>query len=313
SWVIAATFSLLLCGPRMLWAKEPCSDEEIQSPQPPQMIEADLALVRGGPDQGALPEWSKIEKLRNFYKRHAANQAPCSIIEGEEIAVRLFVARPSLEEEGADQMAGRFAAEKAFQFYGASRVKVERVDKEVTREYAFPIAGPAKIADVAEAGQLDVMLEDLAQLQLVTVPRFRHHKVVGASSENQTEDCFLVSNVTVVPSRVFDEPLPSETSESPQVQLTLNARRHALEHVVREARWLQRLDTEEPGCRASEVEGYLSRQIRSLNLTVRELVPDIDFVAQSIGFWQEVEQRIEQLRAEDEGWKKEITKGEKPR
>ena len=307
---MAAIFSLLVCSSPMLWAKEPCSDEEIQSPQPPQMIEADLALIRSGPEQEALPEWSKIEKLRNFYRRYAANQAPCAIIEGEEIGFQLFIARPSLEEEEFDPTEGGFAAEKAFQFYGASRVKVERVDKDVTREYAFPMAGPAKITDVAETGQLDIMLEDLAQLQLVTVPRFRYHKVVGASSENQAEDCFLVSNVTLVPSRVFDEPLPIETSESLQVHLTLSAHRRALEHVGREARWLKRLDTEEPGCRASEAEGYWDRQIRSLNLTVRELVPDIDFVAQSIRFWKEVEQRIEQLRAEDEGWTKEITEGE---
>ena len=304
NWIIAATFSLLVFGPGMLWAKEPCSNEELQSPQSPQMIEVDLELVRGGPSQGALPEWSKIEKLRSIYKRYAANQAPCSIIEGEEIAVQLFVARPSLDKEGSDQIAGGFAAEKAFQFYGASRVKSERADKEVTREYAFPIAGPATITDVAETGQLNLVLEDLAQLQLVMVPRLRH---MEASWDNEGEDCFLVSRITLVPSRVFDEPLSLETYDASQVHLTLNGRRRALEHVVREVRWLERLGTEEPGCRANEAEGYWGRQIGSLNLTIHELVPDLDFVAQSIRFWMEVEQRIEQLRAAGEGWEKEIT------
>ena len=57
----------------------------------------------------------------------------------------------------------------------------------------------------------------------------------------------------------------------------------------------------------AEGEGYLTRQIRSLNLTVRELAPDLDFIAQSIRFWNDVEQRIQQLRSEDEGWQKEIT------
>ncbi len=200
NWIIAATFSLLVFGPGMLWAKEPCSNEELQSPQSPQMIEVDLELVRGGPSQGALPEWSKIEKLRSIYKRYAANQAPCSIIEGEEIAVQLFVARPSLDKEGSDQIAGGFAAEKALQFYGASRVKSERADKEVTREYAFPIAGPATIADVSETGQLNLVLEDLAQLQLVMVPRFRY---LEASWDNDGEDFFLVSSVNLLPIRVF--------------------------------------------------------------------------------------------------------------
>lgn len=308
NWVIAGTLSWLVCGPQVLWAKEPCSDEEIQSPQLSRLVEADLALLQGQSDEGALPEWSKIEKLRNFYKEHAEREAPCAIIEGEEIAVRLFIARSSLDEEPS-QTAGHFEAEKAFQFYGASRVKVERADKDVTRRYAFPIAGPVRIADVAETGQLDTMLEDLAQLQLVTVPRLQLHNIVDVSSQEEARDCFLVSNLTVVPSRVFDDPIPEEASE-PSVHLTLNSRRRALEHVVREVRWLQRIDTEVPGCHFGEESGYWDRQIRSLNLTVGELVPDLDLVAQSIRFWSEVEQRIERLRREDEEWAKRIMEGE---
>ena len=256
NWVIAGTLSWLVCGPQVLWAKEPCSDEEIQSPQLSRLVEADLALLQGQSDEGALPEWSKIEKLRNFYKEHA-----------------------------------------------------ERADKDVTRRYAFPIAGPVRIADVAETGQLDTMLEDLAQLQLVTVPRLQLHNIVDVSSQEEARDCFLVSNLTVVPSRVFDDPIPEEASE-PSVHLTLNSRRRALEHVVREVRWLQRIDTEVPGCHFGEESGYWDRQIRSLNLTVGELVPDLDLVAQSIRFWSEVEQRIERLRREDEEWAKRIMEGE---
>ena len=222
----------------------------------------------------------------------------------------MFVVRLPLEQEEPLPITGNFEFEKAFQFYGSSRLKVERVDKDVTRQYAFPIEGPAKIGDVVEAGQVEIMLEDLAQLQLVTVPRLQLHQASGTSLENPDQDCFVVSNVTVVPSRVFDEPVSIETGESSEVHLTLNARRRALENVVWETRWMQRTHSEETGCSAGEVEGYWYRQIRSLNLTVRELVPNIDFVAQSIRFWKDVEERIEQLRFEDEGWRKEITEGE---
>lgn len=289
--------------------KDPCTSQQINTPKSPQMVEVDLELIHRGSGEGPLPEWSKVEKLRSFYRSYAAKQATCSIIEGEERAVRLFIARTCLDKEDSGGVPGRLEPETAFQFYGVSRVKVERADKDITREYAFPVAGPAKIAEIAEAGQLNVILEDLAQLQLVTVPRLRRPKI---APENGAEDCFVVSHVTAVPSRVFDEPPVANSSEPSQIHLTLNARRRALEKVAQETKWLERIETEAPGCRVAEAPGFSGRQILSLSLTVRELIPDIDFVTEAVRFWREIEERIEQLRAQDEAWKTEIMEGKPP-
>ena len=80
--------------------------------------------------------------------------------------------------------------------------------------------------------------------------------------------------------------------------------------------WARRFD----GCKGLTPSFQDARSVRAKatgpdrsgpsTLTVRELAPDIDYVAQSIGFWRDVEQRIQQLRAEDEGWQKEIAAGE---
>lgn len=286
-------FLLLAAGaPVLAAAKRTCGEKDIQVPRPPQMIEVDLALVRGNPEEGALPEWSRVEKLRHFYCTHAAQQAPCMIVEGKEIALQLFVSRSSIEAEEGARTPDLFTAEKAFQFYGASRLKVERADKEVTRVYAFPVSGPAKVGEVADEERLPVLLEDLAQLQMVRVPRFQRRTAAGAQSGSPSAECYLISNVTLVPSRVFDQS-PPPVSDPAHIQLSLNGRRWALENVAREARWLQRIDTEGPGCRTREGSGYSAGQVHSLNLTVRELIPSVDFMT-------------EELRAEDEGWKKAI-------
>ena len=292
-----------------LWPQEPCSDSDITVPQGPQMVEADLSLLKGAPGESSLPEWSKIEKLRSFFRRYASAQAPCLLIEAEEIDLELFVARASITDPASDPTSGNLDSEKGLQFFGSSRVKVERADKQVTRTYAFPLTGPAKISDVAETHQLEILLEDLAQVQLVSVPRLRR---ISTASSTGTEDCYFISSVSVVPSRVFDDREPVLPDSETGVALSLDARRRALEHVGQEVRWLQRVDTELPGCQVSEGEGYWARQIRSLNLTVRELAPDIDYVARSIHFWRDVEQRIQRLRAEDEGWQKKIAGGENP-
>lgn len=294
---IAAGVGLALWG--AVLAKDPCRDKDIERPASPRMIETDLAPLLGQNGQPPLPEWSKIEKLRGFFKRLAESKAPCVILEGQDLAVRLFIARDSLEAAAGRLEAGRFTPDKAFQFYGSSRLKVERSDQEVTREYAFPLTGSATIAD-ASAEKLDVLLEDLAQIQMVTVPRLALQQTGGG------EGCFLVSQVTAVPSRVFDEPRSREPFDPSQPKLTLDARRRGLEHVAREVRWIQRVEKEPSGCRAGEADGYLARQITSLNLTVGELVPDLDFVTESLRFWKEVERRIEKIRAEDEAWKKEL-------
>lgn len=282
-------------------AQENCRDQDIQRPAPPAMIETNLQLLRGDAGQRPLPEWSKIEKLRNLYRSHAEEQTPCTIARGEDIAVGLFVSRDSVGADADD--ASRFLAKRALQFYGLSRLKVERADQDVTREYAFPITGPAPIAEVVAEDRLETLIEDLAQLQLVSVPRLLHRQ---GEVNGEPEDCFLVSHVTVVPSRVFDEPEPTDGSDPTEIRLTLSARRTALETVVRQTNWLQRMEKEEPGCRAGETPGLLARQVTSLNLTIGELVPDLDFVAQSLRFWREVERRIEKIRAEEESWKKEI-------
>lgn len=295
---MAAAVAVSLAG-ATLAGKNPCGDKDIARPEAPAMIETDLGLLLGVQGQPPLPEWSKIEKLRGFFRRMAESEAPCAILEGEDLAVRLFVARDSLEAAAGREGAGRFSPGKAFQFYGSSRLKVERSDQNVTRVYAFPLKGAATIAD-ASGEKLEVLLEDLAQIQMVTVPR------LSLDTSGGDEGCLLVSQVTAVPSRVFDEPRPREPFDPAQPKLTLDARRRGLEYVAREVRWLQRVEKEPPGCRASEREGYLGRQITSLNLTVGELVPDLDFVAESLRFWKEVERRIEKIRAEDEAWKKEL-------
>ncbi len=304
---IPVFLALTLFTTRNLWCQEPCSDSDITVPQGPQMVEADLSLLKGGPGESSLPEWSKIEKLRSFFRRYASAQASCLLIEAEEIDLELFVARPSITDPASDPTSGNLNSEKRLQFFGSSRVKVERADKQVTRTYAFPLTGPAKISDVAETQQLEILLEDLAQVQLVSVPRLQR---ISAASSTGTEDCYFISSLSVVPSRVFDDRMPVLSDSEPSVALSLDARRRALEHVGQEVRWLQRVDTELPGCQVGEGEGYWARQIRSLNLTVRELAPDIDYVARSIHFWRDVEQRIQQLRIEDEGWQKEIAGGE---
>ena len=299
----AAFLVLTLITTLHLWSQEACDDSDITVPLGPQMVEADLSLLRGGTGEGSLPEWSKIEKLRSFFKRYTSAGAECLLIEANEVDLQLFIARSSITDPASDPASGNLDSEKELQFFGSSRVKVERADKQVTRTYAFPLSGPAKISEVAETDQLEILLEDLAQVQLVSVPRLQR---IPTASSTGTEDCYLISSVSVVPSRVFDDRLPALPDSKTGVALSLDARRRALEHVGQEVRWMQRVDTELPGCRSSEGEGYWARQIRSLNLTVRELAPDMDYVAQSIRFWREVEQRIQQLRAEDEGWQKEI-------
>ncbi len=270
------------------------------------MIEADLGLLLAHDGQKALPEWSKVEKLRDFYRTYAEAQAPCAIAAGEEFAVRLFVSREWFEIQDSERRAGRLAPDTPFQFYGASRLRVERSDKEVTRQYAFPIHGAARIAEVVREEDLDVLLEDLAQLKIVTVPRFRLQEALSGSSQDSSGDCFLVSNATVVPSRVFDEKA-AEDQASSLLHLTLRGRKLALENVAGQTQWLQRIDSEVPGCQSDENTGYWDRQVTSLNLTVQELIPDMDFVAQSIRFWRAVEQRIQELREEEESWKKELS------
>ena len=299
--------ALTLLTTLSLWGQEPCADSDITVPQGPQMVEADLSLLRGAPGQSSLPEWSKIEKLRSFFRRFTSAQASCLLIGAEETDLELFVARTSVTDPASDPTSGNLDAEKGLQFFGSSRVKVERADKQVTRTYAFPLGGPAKISDVAESHQLEILLEDLAQVQLVSVPRLRR---ISTASSAGTEDCYFISSVSVVPSRVFDDRVPVLPDSETGVALSLDARRRALEHVGQQVRWLQRVDTELPGCQVSEGEGYWARQIRSLNLTVRELAPDIDYVTRSVHFWRDVEQRIQQLRAEDEGWQQDIAAGE---
>ncbi len=289
-------------SPLLVGAKEPCGPQDIHRPAPPEMIEADLRLLQGDAAAAPLPEWSKIEKLRSFYKTHAEGKAPCSIVEGEDLGVRLFLDRASLRQTGDAESAGRFGRDKAFQFYGSSRVKVERSDKSVTREYAFPLNGTATLSDVAPH-DLQVLLEDLGQIQLVAVPRLRADK----STDGSGQACFLLSEITAVPSRVFDEPSFEPPTDPAHPALTLSARRRGLELVAREVQWLERVESEEPGCHTIDTDGYLGRQITSLNLTVKELAPDLDFVAQSLRFWREVEQRVATLRAEEESWKKEIS------
>jgi len=308
---MGTTCSVLLMGLLLFSAaQQPCTDEQIRDPQPPEMVEVDLDLVQGVSGLRPLAEWSKVEKLQNFYRAYTVDQAPCSIVEGDEIAARLFIARTSVDQRAPDQAWGQFTAEKAFQFYGISRLKVERADKDVTREFAFPLKGTATIEDISPAGQMETVVEDLAQLQLLTVPRLQLRRTTDSGQNGQAEDCFLISRVTLVPSRVFDEPLKSGSDGTSEINLTLNARRLALESVAHEVRWLDRLDKEEPACRAEEGAGYLGRQIRSLNLTVRELIPELDYIAQSLRFWKEVEHRIELIRAEDEGWMQELKQEE---
>ncbi len=284
--------------------QQPCEDRDISTPRLPEMVEADLGLLRESGERDALPEWSKIEKLRSFYKRFATQSAPCAIIEGAGIEVRMFVAHDSIESDAFQITSGLFEAEKFFQFYGVSRLKVERSDRNVARRYALPIEGPAKVADVVaiiERSELATFEEDLARLQMITVPRIYPHP----EAEADQTDCFQVSSVTVIPSRVFDEQQSLNRADG-KVSLSLEGRRRALEHVWREVDWLQRIETEEPACGTQDRPGYRGRQITSLNLTVKELVPDLDFVAESIRFWNEMEARIEQLRQAEESWMKEL-------
>ena len=202
----AAFLVLTLLATLNLRSEEPCSDSDITVPQGPQMVEADLSLLKGEIGQGSLPEWSKVEKLRSFFRRYASAQASCLLIETEEIDLQLFVARSSITDPAFDPTSGNLDSEKGLQFFGSSRVKVERADKQVTRTYAFPLSGPAKISEVAETHQLEILLEDLAQVQLVSVPRLQR---ISTASSTGTEDCYLISSVSVVPSRVFDDRLPA--------------------------------------------------------------------------------------------------------
>ncbi len=295
---ITGLLGLFFLSP-FLAAKQPCRTGDLNRPGFPALVEVDLELVRGLEGQEALPEWSKIEKLRSFYKAHTESAGPCLLVEGGEVAVQMFVARETAGTEKLGPFVGQMDAAKPFQFYGASRVKVERADQQVTREYAYPIAGPAPIADVVEEAERAVLMEDLAQLRMVRVPRIKRREAAGTTTE-----CFLVSNITLVPSRVFD-PTAAEEPDS-EAPITLNARRLALEQVTQAVDWLQRVQTEVPGCTTPDGDGYWGRQITSLNLTVRELVPDLDFVTQSIRFWREVETRVQQLRDEEQSWRKEI-------
>jgi hypothetical protein len=285
-------------------AQQLCKTEDIVVPKSPEMIAADLGLVQDVPGQPSLPEWSKIEKLKSFYESFTESNAPCSLEAGNDLTLRLYVDAGSLSAEGLEQPAGLFAADKSFQFYGISRLRVERADQEATRRFALPVGGPARIEEVVkviEASELGTFLEDLAQLQLVMVPRIVPFPA-AKDSEANGEGCFQIANVTVVPTRVFDLPGAKGTAEG----LSLDARRRALENVVRQTDWLRRVDTEEPGCGTSDEAGYLDRQITSLNLTQKELIPDMDFLAEAVRFWNDVEDRINVLRAEEQGWKKAL-------
>ena len=285
-------------------AQQLCKTEDITVPKSPEMIAADLGLVQDVPGQPSLPEWSKIEKLKSFYESFTESNAPCSLEAGNDLTLRLYVNAGSLSAEGLEQPAGLFAADKSFQFYGISRLRVERADQEATRRFALPVTGPARIEDVVkviEASELGTFLEDLAQLQLVMVPRIVPYPAEAAEANG--EGCFEIANVTVVPTRVFDLP---EAKGASADKLSLDARRRALENVVRQTDWLRRVDTEEPGCGTFDEAGYLERQITSLNLTQKELIPDMDFLAEAVRFWNDVESRIEVLRAEEQGWKKAL-------
>ena len=208
----AAFLVLILISAPPLRSQGPCSESDMTIPQGPQMVEVDLSLLRGGKGEGSLPEWSKIEKLRSFFKRYTSARAECLLIDADETDLLLFVARSSIPDPASDPASGDLDSEKGLQFFGSSRVKVERADKQVTRTYAFPLAGPAKISEVAETHQLEILLEDLAQVQLVSVPRLRRIPTAGSTG---TEDCDLISSVTVVPSRAFDDCLPHGVVRNP--------------------------------------------------------------------------------------------------
>lgn len=302
-----AMLSLLLLlglGSRLAVAKEPCREGDLNRPELPAMVEIDLELVYGLEGQEALPEWSKVEKLRSLYKIRTEAAGPCLLVEGGEVAVQLFMVREGVVSGGETNRAGDFRYAPPLQFYGATRVKVERADQQVTREYAYPITGPLPIADVVQEEEREVLMEDLAQLRMVRVPRIKRRAAAGGDG-----DCFLVSHVTLVPTRVFDEPGSwPETPQSESAPLTLDARRLALEEVTRAVEWLRRVETEVPGCATPDGDGYRARQITSLNLTVGELVPDLDFVTQGIRFWRQVEARVQQLREEEQDWRKEISR-----
>ncbi len=300
---------LLLLAAGLGWlpaqARRTCREGDLTRPGLPAQVAVDLELVRGSGEQEALPEWSKIEKLHGLYEQHAEQEGPCLPVKGGEIAVQLFIARSSLDQTPRGPFAGFFRGADALQFYGISRVKVERADQQVTREFAYPAQGPAAVSDVVgEDEEQVVLMEDLAQLRMVQVPRIKQREALGGEDR---EDCFLISGVTLVPSRAFD---PPAASTSPSPPLTLNGRRLVLEQVSRDVQWLERLETEVPGCSTLAGDGYRGRQITSLNLTVRELVPELDFVTQAIRFWREVEQRVQQLRDEEQSWLEELSRRE---
>ncbi len=287
-----------------LAAKQPCREGDLQRPQLPQSVEIDLELLRGTEGQESLPEWSKIEKLRNFFKVWAEGQAPCLLVEGGDIVVQLFIDRASFLREREPIFAGQFKPEDSLQFYGASRVKVERSDQQVTREYAYPVDGPSAMSAIVETEEMPVLMEDLAQVKMVRVPRIKRRSVPGPGGQ-PSQDCFLLSSATLVPSRVFDPGMEQDLAPD-TFPLSLEARRTTLEQVAGDVQWLERFETEVPGCSTPEGDGFWGRQVTSLNLTVKELVPDLDFLTQSIRFWREIESRVQQLREEEEGWKKEI-------
>jgi len=260
----------------------------------PEMIRSDASLLRDPKSEEYSTEWVAYQQLRNLLKAKTSCRFP-----DEQVAQTRLYVDPALK-------GGPILPDTRVQMFGVGILRTARRGESPRRVVAYPAFGPTSLSESIEDEQeLATMLKVLTQLEFVYVPHIQQ-----ISPE---QSCYKLSSATLVPSRVFDENLPwsqGDINSSPHLlpsKVSLEVQRRTLERLAAEAKWIEIMSTYEPSsrCETRNDDGqieqhYYEMQVRSLNVTVNQVLPEREYLRLSAEFWNEVKKRIHQLRALDE-------------
>lgn len=249
-------------------------------------------------------EWSKVEKVRDLLRDYSLKRAgPCYFPSLDGLSLNLYVGRSA--------QGFKIGPETPLRVFGSRLQKRPGSDEDELLQVGFPPDRMVTLRQLFDDRQqeLQIVLEDLAQVELVYVPRIEEFPAQGG----QDKSCFQVHGLSLVPSRVFDDTLP--WSEVPPVappqqlpsQISLRARKEVLERLARRASWIDRMAMEKPQCRIGpQEEGYSELQVQSLHVTLTRIFPGREFLQDCNDFWSLVKERIRQLRRWDPEKRQEL-------
>ena len=278
-------------------ASSPPTNGEVDCNNPaapgPGMIRSDTSLLKDPESEEYSTEWVAYEQLKNILKAKTSCQFP-----SEQVAQTSLYVDPTLK-------GGPLLPDTRVQMFGVGILRTARRGQSPRRVVAYPAFGPTSLSEYIESEEeLATMLKVLTQLEFVYVP------YIEQTSPDQS--CYKLSSTTLVPSRVFDETLPwsgGDINSSPHLlpsKISLEVQRQTLERLAAEARWIEILSTYEPSdrCETRDRNGqieqhYHEMQVRALDVSVNQLLPEREYLRLSAEFWHEVKDRIHQLRALD--------------